>query len=64
MESFEDYLGLETDSLIPQGRKRKHDEVDISSNSNSPEDNSQSLRPSLDKEESNWEDELAEPLGM
>ena len=64
MESFEDYLGLEADSLIPQGRKRKHDEVDISSNSNSPEYNSQSLRPSEDKEESNGENELAELLGM
>ena len=64
MESFEDYLGLETDSLIPQGRKRKCDEVDISSNSTSPEDNSQSLRPSEDEEESNGEDELTKLLGM
>ena len=38
MESFEVYLRLETGPLLPQGRKRKYNEVDISSNSNSPED--------------------------
>ena len=43
---------------------KEHDEVDIFSNSNSPEDNSQSLKPSEDEEESNGEDELAELLGM
>ena len=41
LETFEDYLGLETDthsnSSQLSGRKRK---LDISSNSNSPQDNS------------------------
>ena len=48
------------------GRKRKHDEVDISSNSNSPLDNSfrVSEGEEEEEEESNEEDELADLLDM
>ena len=60
MDTSEQYLGLETNSL-ELGRKRKYDEVEISSsNSNSPEDHSQSVRVSEDEED----DELADLLGL
>ena len=69
LETFEDYLGLETDthsnSSQLSGRKRKHDEVDISSNSNSPLDNSFRVSEGEEEEEeSNEEDELADLLDM
>ena len=71
LETFEDYLGLETDthsnSSQLSGRKRKHDEVDISSNSNSPLDNSFRVsegEEEEEEEESNGEDELADLLDM
>ena len=71
LETFEDYLGLETDthsnSSQLSGRKRKHDEVDISSNSNSPLDNSFRVskgEEEEDEEESNEKDELADLLDM
>ena len=63
LETFEDYLGLETDTHSNSsqllGRKRK---LDISSNSNSPQDNS--FRVSEGEEEESIEDELADLLDM
>lgn len=63
MDSFGGYLELDKDTPVLLTKKRKHDEVDLSSPSNSLDSSSQSPRTS-EEESSGEDDELALLLGL